>query len=175
MSARELKQYLKELNKEQLEEQLLDLYKRFREVKEYYDFAFNPKENELLEQCRFLIGKEYFPVNGRKAKARRSVGQKWVRKLKLFGAEPSLIANIMLYNVEIAQAWSREKKPAPESFYRSIFKSFDEALVYISENGLQKEFSLRIDKITGECFVQNWPNRSLFERLAEMYTSGNDC
>ena len=170
MSKRELKQYLKELNKEQLEEQLLDIYNRFREVKEYYDFAFNPKENELLEQCRFAIGKEYFPLNGRKAKTRRSVGQKWIRKLKLLGAEPSLVADIMLYNVEIAQAWSGERKPAKEIFYRSMFKSFEEALVFIAENGLQRDFSLRMEKIVGVCYSQNWPNRSSFEKLTEMYT-----
>ena len=102
MSKRELKEYLKDLSKKQMEEQILDLYSRFKEVKEYYDFAFNPKENELIENCRFQISKEYFPVNGRKAKARRSVAQKWIRKLKTLGAEPSLIADLMLYNIEIA-------------------------------------------------------------------------
>ena len=55
MSKRELRKYLKELNKEQLEDQILDLYNRFKDVKEYYDFAFNPRENELIEQCRFQI------------------------------------------------------------------------------------------------------------------------
>ena len=170
MSKRELKQYLKELNKEQLEEQLLDLYNRFKEVKEYYDFAFNPKENLLTEQCRFQIGKEYFPVNGRKPKTRRSVAQKWIKKLKLLGAEPALIADVMLYNIEIAQAWSGEqRKFINESFYRSIFKSFEEALIYFSENSLLAEFALRTEKITEECVIQKWPNCSQFEKISEMY------
>ena len=164
MSKRELKQYLNGLSKEQLEEQLLDLYNRFKEVKEFYDFAFNPKENELLEQCRFQISKEYFPVNGRKAKARRSVAQKWIRKLKLLGAEPSMIADVMLFNIEIAQTWSGERTVVQESFFRSIIKSFDDALNFISENGLQREFGSRVEKITATCFSQNWPNRSLFEK-----------
>ena len=66
MSKRELRKYLKELTKVQLEEQLIDLYERFKPVKEYYDFAFNPKENELIELCRFQISKEYYPVGSRK-------------------------------------------------------------------------------------------------------------
>lgn len=172
MSKRELKQYLKKLNKAQLEEQLLDLYNRFKNVKEFYDFAFNPKENQLLEQCQFQIGKEYFPVNGRKPKLRRSVAQKWIKKLKLLGAEPSLIADVMLYNIEIAQAWSGEKRPYQESFYRSIFHSFEEALVFISENGLYREFAMRIEKIPENCLSQNWPNCLSFEKQLDLYSFG---
>lgn len=170
MSKRELKLYLKELNKDQLEEQLLDLYNRFREVKEYYDFAFNPKENVLIEQCRFQIGKEYFPVNGRKAKTRRSVAQKWIKKMKLLGADPLLIGDVMLFNIEIAQAWASERKTIiQESFFRSMLKSFEEALIYFSENGLMADFAIRIEKIIEESFRLKWPNRSQFESLSEMY------
>jgi len=169
MSKRELKEYLEELSKSQLEEQIVDLYKRFKEVKEFYDFAFNPKEKELMEQCRFQIGKEYFPVNGRKAKARRSVAQKWIRKLKLLGADPSLIADVMLYNIEIAQSWSGERAVLQESFFRSLLKSFDETLVFISENGILSGFSFRIGKIIDECYRQKWPNSAQFERVGEMY------
>lgn len=169
MSKRELKAYIKDLSKEQLEEQIQDLYSRFKEVKEYYDFAFNPKENELLELCRFQIGKEYFPLSGRKAKARRSVAQKWIRKLKTLGAEPSLIADVMLYNIEISQTYSEEKTITKEAFFRSIFKSFEEAVKFISDNGMMHEFGGRIDKITDECLRQNWHNKASFEKLADLY------
>ena len=105
MSKRELKKYLKDLSKEQLEEQILDIYNRFKEVKEYYDFAFNPKENELMEQCRFQISKEYYPVSSRKPKMRRSVAQKWIKKLQQWDADSSLLADVMFFNIEIAQSY----------------------------------------------------------------------
>ncbi len=167
MSKRELKGYLQGLTKKQMEAQVLDLYARFKEVKEFYDFAFNPKENELIETCRFQISKEYFPLNGRKPKARRSVAQKWIRKLKTLGAEPSLIANIMLYNIEVAQSYSSEKFITKESFYKSIHKSFEEAVSFISENILQQEFSSRVDKIAINSVENNWPNKVLFEKIAD--------
>ena len=44
MSKRDLKKYLSELNKEQLEEQIIELYEKFSPVKVYYNFVFNPKE-----------------------------------------------------------------------------------------------------------------------------------
>ena len=44
MSKRELKKYVAQLTKEQLEEQVMELYEKFSPVKVYYNFVFNPKE-----------------------------------------------------------------------------------------------------------------------------------
>jgi len=169
MSKRELRKYLKELTKEQLEDQILDLYNRFKDVKEYYDFAFNPRENELMEQCRFHISKEYYPVGSRKAKMRRSVAQKWIKKLILFDADASLLADVMFFNIEIAQTFSGEHYIRQESFYTSLYKSYDEALRFVSEKGVLTEFRGRIEKIAGDAIDQKWPNRKAFEDLADLY------
>jgi hypothetical protein len=94
MSKRDLKKYLHELTKEQLEEQLIDFYDRFKEVKSFYNFVFNPKEDQLLQACKFKISKEYFPVNLRKAKARRSVAQKYIKRFIQLGVDPCIIADV---------------------------------------------------------------------------------
>ncbi|HBF88653.1 MAG TPA: hypothetical protein DDX39_08430 [Bacteroidales bacterium] len=167
MSKRELKKYIVNLTKNQLEEQILDLYNRFKNVKDFYDFAFNPKEDKLLEECKFKISKEYFPVNGRKAKMRRSTAHKYIRQFKLLGVESSIIADVMLYNIEIAQTYSSEHYIKQESFYLSIFKSYDEAIGFLRENRLLNEFKTRIDKIVDECYRQNWFNKNGFQQLAE--------
>lgn len=165
MSKRDLKLYVHDLNKEQLQDQIIELYTRFKEVKEYYDFAFNPKENKLIEECKFKISKEYFPRTKRKAKCRRSIAQNFIRHFKRLGVDPSLIADIMLFNIEIALTYSSEKENIQDAFCKSILKSFDEAINYISENGLSKEYSTRIEKIVDESSNQNWFNRESFERL----------
>jgi len=169
MSKRELRKYLKELTKAQLEEQIIDLYDRFKNIKEYYDFAFNPKENELIELCRFQISKEYYPVGSRKAKMRRSVAQKWIKKLISLDADSSLLADVMFFNIEIAQTFSSEHYIRQESFYTSLFKSYDEALRFVSEKGILAEFRGRIEKIAGDAWDQQWPNRKSFEDLADLY------
>ena len=64
MSKRALTAYLGELTKKQLQEQVLDLYTRFKPVKTYYNFVFNPKEEKLLDEAKFKIGKEYFSISG---------------------------------------------------------------------------------------------------------------
>lgn len=169
MSKRELRKYLKELTKEQLENQITDLYQRFRPVKEYYDFAFNPNENELMEQCRFQISKEYYPIGNRKAKMRRSVAQKWIKKLIQLDADASMLADIMLFNIEIALTFSGEHIIRQESFFTSMYKSFDEVLRFVSEKGILTEFKGRIEKIANDTWDQQWPNKNAFEDLADLY------
>jgi hypothetical protein len=169
MSKRELKKYLSELSKIQLEDQIIDLYTRFNNIKEFYDFAFNPNEGVLIEQCRFQISKEYYPVNTRKARMRRSVAQKWIKKLMLLGAESSLLADVMLFNLEIALCFAGEHAIRQESFFTSMYKSFDEALHFVSEKGILNEFRGRIEKITNDVCDQQWPNRKSFEDLTDLY------
>lgn len=169
MSKRELKNYLKDLTKPQLEEQIIDLYERFKTVKEYYDFAFNPNENELINQCRFQISKEYYPVGARKAKMRRSVAQKWIKRLMVLEANPTLLADVMFFNIEIALTFSGEHIIRQESFFTSLFKSFDEALRFSSEKGILQDFKGRIEKIANDTWDQQWPNRNAFADLADMY------
>lgn len=165
MSKRELKTYLSSLTKSDLQEQITDLYNRFKNVKEYYDFAFNPKEEEKLAKAKFDISKEYFPVGKRKAKMRRSVAQKYIRHYRQLGVDPWIIAEIMLYNIEIAQTFSAAKGVKQESFYLSILKSFDEAVTYIGNSGQGKDFAGRVQGISNEAWKQNWFNKTAFERI----------
>ncbi|MBT8311327.1 MAG: hypothetical protein KJN91_00615, partial [Eudoraea sp.] len=68
MSKRALKKYLSELPKEALEAQVMDLYERFPSVKKFYDFVFNPREDKLMQEARFRISNEYFPLKRRRPK-----------------------------------------------------------------------------------------------------------
>lgn len=164
MSKRDLKKYLHGLDKEQLEEQIVDLYTKFKEVKIFYDFVFNPKEDKLLDECKLKISKEYFPVSGRRAKARRSVAQKYIKHFKQLGVDAVIIADVMLYNIEIAQTYSSDKEIKQEAFYKSMLKSFEEAVEFIQDHYLMKQFSDRIEAIIDEANVQNWYNKIHFEK-----------
>jgi hypothetical protein len=162
MSKRALKSYLGELTKKQLQEQVLDLYTRFKPVKTYYNFVFNPKEEKLLEDAKFKISKEYFPVNTRKPKTRRSVAHKIIKHYIQLGVDPFVIADVMLFNLEIAQQYSSEKRIKQDSFYASMLKSFTELVNYTQEHGIQSDFELRVSKIVTFTKEQRWINAEGF-------------
>ena len=162
MSKKTLKYYLAELSKHQLEEQILELYTRLKEVKEFYDFVFNPEEKKRLEECKFKIQKEYFPTNGRKPKKRRSIAQKYIKSFLKLGIEPHLTAEIMLFNIETAILFSSKNIVRQEAFFISIQRSFIEARDYISKSGLNSAFEDRMEKIAKEVCLQDWFNKETF-------------
>lgn len=163
MSKRALKSYLDELTKKQLQEQVLDLYTRFKPVKTYYNFVFNPKEEKLLEEAKFKIGKEYFPVNTRKPKIRRSVAQKIIKHYIQLGVDAFVIADVMFYNIEIAQQYTSEKYIKQDAFYISMLKSFNEALAFVKIHGIENDFIQRINIIVKTVEDQDWMNVMGFE------------
>lgn len=168
MSKKDLKIYLATLKKKQLEEQVLDLYDRFNEVKTYYNFVFKPKEDQLLEDAKFKISKEYFPVNSRKPKTRRSVAQNIIKHFIQLGVDNYLVADIMLFNIEVAQKYSGQKEIKQESFYKSMLKSFEQAVGFISEKKLINEFNVRILKIITTSREQDWMNFEEFDFVNRM-------
>ncbi|MCX2678881.1 DUF6155 family protein [Galbibacter sp. EGI 63066] len=168
MSKRDLKKYLKSLKKKELEEQVLELYGRFKEVKVYYDFVFNPKEDKLIDECKAKIANEYFPVKRRKPRARRSVAQKYIKHFITLGVNPVLIADVMWFNLEIAQTFNKEKALKQEAFYKSMVKSFDEAVKFTMVHGLLDQFKPRLIAVYKEAQAQEWPHLSTMERSLDL-------
>jgi hypothetical protein len=173
MSKRDLKKYLNELNKEQLEEQILELYEKFSPVKVYYNFVFNPKEETLLQECKLKISNEYFPIKTtgkrKKPKMRRSVAQKYIKHFILLGVDPFVIADVMLYNIEIAQAFSAGNIIKQELFYKSMFNSFEQAVNFIISNGIVTEFKTRIREAYRKASLQKWYNEPDFKTIVEQF------
>lgn len=166
MSKKALTSYLSSLDKGALEQQLTDLYLRFPVVKEYYDFVFNPKEGKLVHEAKVKIANEYFPLQRKRPKARRSVAQKCIRHFVSLGVDPHLVADVMLYNLETAQTFSINKNNS-EAFYKSIFNSFYEVLRYISSHGLLPEYKGRLLSSNEHTQKLEWPNREAFSRALD--------
>lgn len=150
-----------------MEEQLLDLYDRFPSVKKYYNFVFNPKEDRLIQEAKMKISNEYYPLKRKRPKARRSVAQKYIKNFILLGMDPLKIADLMLYNLEIAMTFEAEKRVA-ESFYKSMLNSFNELLKFISYHGLLAEFRTRVLKTYETTQQRDWPYKEDFSRALDI-------
>lgn len=162
MSKRQFNVFVQELGEEEAKEQLRDLYDRFKVVKEFYNFSFNPNEDKRLQDARSRIAKEYFPENGRRAKKRRSVAQKLIAKFQSLELSPMLTADIMLFNLEIAQTYTAEYSIKQESFYKSMLKSFRESVQFVQRQYLSNDFKERIERVVEISHRQDWPNKEGF-------------
>lgn len=166
MSKRALKKYIAGLDREALAEQLIDLYDRFSEVKTYYDFVFNPKEEELLHEAKARIKREYTPRGKRRPKARRSVAQKLIRHYKTLGVDPQLLADLMAFNLETALRYEQGRN-CSDAFYRSMLNSCREWAAFLVHHGLWGTFETRFSAFVAAVESAAWPNRSAFEALEE--------
>lgn len=169
MSKRDLKKYLSELNKTQLEEQVVELYDKFKDVKVYYDFVFRPNETNLVKEAKLKIANEYFPIRGKRPKMRRSVAQKFIKHFISLGVDAFIIADVMLYTIEIAQSLSAEKEIKSEAFYKSMLNSFEQAISFMIEKGILYEFKSRVVAIQKETEVQKWYNLYEFHAIVERF------
>ena len=169
MSKRDLKKFLLELDKAQLEEQILELYEKFANVKTYYNFVFNPNEDKLLQEAKLKISNEYFPIRTKKAKLRRSTAQNYIKHFISLGVDPYVVADVMLYAIEIAQTYTQEKPIKQELFYKSMLNSFESAISYMIENGILNDFKSRVEGIKEQTILLKWINNYEFTAIVERF------
>ena len=169
MSKRDLKKYLASLPKDELEEQLMSLYEKFADVKAYYNFVFNPKEDKLEQEAKVKISNEYFPIKGKRPKLRRSTAQKYIKQFLTLGVDPFIVADVMLFNIETAQKYSAKRELRYASFYKSMLNSYKQVVDYVVANGMNANFTERIATIKNEAFRQYWENRKEFERIYDNF------
>lgn len=167
MSKRALKKYLTGLKKPELEEQMVDLYDRFPSVKQYYDFVFNPREDKWVQEAKVKISNEYYPLKRKKARARRSVAQKYIKQFLKLGMAPHLIADVMLYNLEVAQSFSKERN-VPDAFYKSMLNSFTQLIQHVSLYEMLPDFKDRIIEVYNTALEQNWEYSEGFTRALDI-------
>lgn len=166
MSKRALKAYVGSVPKKELEKQVLDLYERFPSVKKYYNFIFNPKEEQLVREAKAKIHNEYFPKKRKRARGRRSVAQRYIREFRRLEMDPNWVIDLMLYNLETAQAFAMHHK-VQDAFYRSMLNSFTEMVQYTSQHRLVPEFQQRILRIYQSVQEQEWSFLPDFTRALE--------
>jgi len=78
-----------------------------------------------------------------------------------------LVADLMLYNLETAQLFSKEKK-VPEAFYKSMLNSFSEVVHYVTINGLLPECRSRLVAVYEITQQDDWGNREGFSRALDI-------
>lgn len=169
MGKQNLQKYLHQLPKEELEDQIIELYQTSKEVKKYYDFLLNPDLKRVTDEWKAKISKEYFPVHGKRIKARRSIGQNAIRELTFLGLSPDIVADVRLYAIEVALLYTIEEKRINVAFTKSFETQFKKSLDYLAKNGMLSDFKSRCREIVSRAKEAGWNNSQNFENLYARY------
>jgi len=147
MSKSILKKELNKLTKEQLVEQILDLYEKNKAVKELYNFYLNPKnERELIEKYKKIIWKEFGVENFMSAGLKFSVAKKAVSDFKDLQPSPEALADVMLYLPECACEFTYNFGDMSEQFYNGAYNNFIAALKFIAKHDFLDCFKSRVEQ-----------------------------
>jgi|SRR5690554_1915540 len=163
MGLREVKSELNKVNKEDLLKHISELYKKYKPVKEYFDFYINPDEKQILEQYKEKVTEGFFPKRGYQLKL--SISRKAINDFKKLGTSAESLADLLLHFVENGVQFTNEYGDIDENFYTSIENTYSNALELIDKNGLLDKFESRAYKIVTDTDGIGWGFHDYLEDL----------
>jgi hypothetical protein len=164
MGLREVKSELVKLDKETLIKHISELYKKYKPVKEYFDFYVNPDEKKLIEQYKQRVTEGFFPKRGDQLKL--SISRKAINDFKKLGTSDESVADLLLHFVENGVEFTNVYGDINENFYISIGNTYSNALNLIEKNGMLDRFSKRAYNIVADADGIGW---GFYEHLAYEY------
>jgi len=144
MSKTELKKHLQSLTKEQVIEQVLELYGNCKPAKEYFEYFLHPNEKEKFKKYKAIIFNEFFDntLVGI-GKLRFSVAKKAIADFRALKPSPELLADLLVTLPETACQFTKEYGDMTEQFYDSTVINYEVALKFLQQNNLLADFKLR--------------------------------
>ena len=144
MSKTELKKHLQTLTKEQVIEQVLELYGNCKPAKEYFEYFLHPDEQGRFEKYKAIIINEFYTdtLVGI-GKLRFSVAKKAIADFRALKPSPELLADLLVTLPETACQFTNEYGDMSEQYYDSTVTNFETALKFLQQNNLLADFKRR--------------------------------
>ena len=149
MSKLTKKALLKHLNKSDKEDiinEVVTLFDKFKNVKEFYQSELSDEANPALEKYKRKITEAYLKPNPKERTTNANINKllKEFKKISIYDRE---LVDLMLHRVECGvEAFNRNSKRT-ETFYNCILNTFKDAVKLISSEGMMDDFKTRINKI----------------------------
>lgn len=154
MGLTEIKKELKTLDKDKLIDLIADLYKKNKSVKEFLDFYVSPNEKELFEKYRDKVFEAFYPTRGYTYKLKD--GKQAISDFKKFAPSSDLLADLMLFYVEMGISFTNDFGDISESFYSSLESTYVAALTLMSKENLLDKFADRAAKVVSDTSNIGW-------------------
>ena len=165
MGLTDLKKELNKLEKSKLIEVVLELYKKNKSVKDYFDFYINPNEKELFNKYQKIVFESFYPKRGFGLKLKE--GKQAISDFKKFEPSTLLLSDLMLYYVETGVKFTNDFGDIDENFYVSVEKMFIQALTLMNKEDILDEFSERALKVVSGADGTGW---GFFDSLASIHS-----
>lgn len=156
MSKAQLKKYIQGMEREHLEEMVLDLYSDVKAAKEYLDFFLNPDVEKLVDKTQRALYSRVFkpfgdPVLNIKFTKINNIMKDFTTKVK----DPYLVANMMAYLLNLLGDYGA-KYYHDEAFVRSVVANFGRFSKWLVSSGLEEEYKPRMAALIVKTHSMGW-------------------
>lgn len=166
----EVKRELQKLDSKDLIKHISELYKKFPEVREYFEFYIATNEDELLEKYKTKVREGFFPKRGYDLKL--SISRKAIQDFKKLGASSVSVAELMLYYVQCGVEYTNEFGDIDEPFYISMENTYAKALELMSKENLLGYLKEVARKILDDSAETGWGfNDSIGDLYYDYYSA----
>lgn len=146
LTKKALLKHLDKSDKEDIIREVVILFDKFKNVKEFYTAELTDNVNPLLERYKKKITKAYLAENPKERSTNLNIN-KLIKEFKKISIYDYDIADLMLHRVECGVAAFSRNNNRSATFYACILNSFGEAVPLISADNSMDEFRQRINKI----------------------------
>lgn len=141
-----LLKHLNKSDKDDIIKEVVRLFDKFKNVKEYYQAELSDDANPTLDKYKKKIAKAYSLPNPKERSTNINVN-KLINEFKKICIYERELADLMLYRVECGvEAFNRNNKRSA-TFYNCIVVTFEDAIKLIIAGRSMNEFKQRIDKV----------------------------
>lgn len=166
LSLTALKQFLKQRTKEELINDIGELFTRFDAVKDFYQVQLGPAEDaQVIAKYKKIIKQEIFPSRGLPS-LKYSVARKAVSDYKKVCRNPANIAELMIFYVEQGVKCTNEYGDIDEPFYNSMESMFAAAVKHIVKYDLKDQFEEPCRRIVEQTSHCGW---GFHDTLSDIY------
>ncbi len=156
MSKAQLKKFIKELDRAQLEEFVLDIYSDIKPAKDYLDFFLNPDVDKLVDKTQLSLYSRIFrpngdPVGNLKFTKINDIMKNFTMKVR----DAHVVADMMVYLLTLLCEYG-SKYYHDESFVRSLVANFGRLSKWLIKNGLEKEYYDKMNSLIRHTYNIGW-------------------
>lgn len=155
----DLKKILEEMTLDELKQEILKLYNKLPQVKDFYnqDLMTEEERQEMLGKYKEKIYKEFWTPKGNpKGMINNSTIKTIIsdyEKICLFAFD---LVDLLLYRVEITTEYAEQFGGTAESNYNSSITAFKKAMKIIQENSFLPHFEKQIKIIFKASNLDYW-------------------
>ena len=159
---KDLKNFLEELNEQELREELIRLYRKFSIIKEYYQLELSTDSTPVVDDYKNKIRRYYFPTNRIIKRPKATKMRELISQFKKVAPFTFDVIDLLLYQVETMIAFTKERGYVSKGFYLTLVSRYKEALQLIEQEEAKDNFRERSQNIVKEATFIHWgPHKEL--------------